>query len=203
MTWPTTPINTTNLDNGADEPRLARADIKNMADAVNAMIDYGDPYNPESPVPIPIAILTGFFNDSTYTVSSEETQTISNVYWYKKVDLIGLEVSVLDYVIIIPSGTFLFETNLSFQASQSGGNVLFSNISTGNIFFRQRIRDVGNAYYTVHSGSSIIESTGSLPLVLRLQNTNESNSNVFTVLNNGSDSGTDSDAFYIKITKIA
>jgi hypothetical protein len=91
MTWPTTPINTTNLDNGADEPRLARADIKNMADAVNAMIDYGDPYNPESPVPIPIAILTGFFNDFTYTVSSEETQTISNVYWYKKVDLIGLK----------------------------------------------------------------------------------------------------------------
>jgi hypothetical protein len=45
MTWPTTPINTSNLDNGADEPRLARVDIKNMADAVNAMIDYGDPIN--------------------------------------------------------------------------------------------------------------------------------------------------------------
>jgi hypothetical protein len=35
MTWPTTPIPTTNLDAGSDQPRLARADLKQMADAVN------------------------------------------------------------------------------------------------------------------------------------------------------------------------
>lgn len=35
MTWPTTPVATTNLDAGSDQPRLARADLKQMADNVN------------------------------------------------------------------------------------------------------------------------------------------------------------------------
>jgi hypothetical protein len=38
MTWPTTPIATTNLDQGLDNPALARADIKQMADAVNGIL---------------------------------------------------------------------------------------------------------------------------------------------------------------------
>lgn len=42
MTWPTTPIATTNLDAGSDQPRLARADLKDMADAVNAIQDTFD-----------------------------------------------------------------------------------------------------------------------------------------------------------------
>jgi len=37
MTWPTTPISTTHLDAGSDNPGLARADIKLMADSVNAI----------------------------------------------------------------------------------------------------------------------------------------------------------------------
>lgn len=37
MTWPTTPISTTHLDAGSDSPAQARADIKLMADAVNAI----------------------------------------------------------------------------------------------------------------------------------------------------------------------
>lgn len=37
MAWPTTNISTQNLDQGTDSPALARVDIKNMADSVNAM----------------------------------------------------------------------------------------------------------------------------------------------------------------------
>lgn len=37
MTWPTTPVATTYLDQGTDEPRLARPDIKLAVDAVNAI----------------------------------------------------------------------------------------------------------------------------------------------------------------------
>lgn len=37
MTWPTTPVSTTFLDQGTDEPRLARPDIKLAVDAVNAI----------------------------------------------------------------------------------------------------------------------------------------------------------------------
>lgn len=41
MTWPNTAISTTYLDSGSDRPSQARADIKLMADAVNAMITDG------------------------------------------------------------------------------------------------------------------------------------------------------------------
>jgi hypothetical protein len=38
MTWPTQTISTANLDAGADEPRLARADLLQSVQAVNALI---------------------------------------------------------------------------------------------------------------------------------------------------------------------
>ena len=37
MTWPVTPVSTANLDAGTDEPRLARADIKQAVDNINAI----------------------------------------------------------------------------------------------------------------------------------------------------------------------
>ena len=40
MTWPTTPAGTTNIDAGSDKPALARPDIKQNIDNVNAIIDY-------------------------------------------------------------------------------------------------------------------------------------------------------------------
>ncbi len=39
MTWPTTTVSTLNMDAGGDNPALARADIKQMADNVNAIKD--------------------------------------------------------------------------------------------------------------------------------------------------------------------
>jgi predicted secreted protein len=38
MTWPTQTISTANLDAGADEPRLARADLYSAVQSVNALI---------------------------------------------------------------------------------------------------------------------------------------------------------------------
>lgn len=37
MTWPTTPVSTTHLDEGSDNPAQARADLKQLADNVNAI----------------------------------------------------------------------------------------------------------------------------------------------------------------------
>ena len=42
-TWPTTTISTTNLDSASDQPGLARADLKSMADVVNELVNYGTP----------------------------------------------------------------------------------------------------------------------------------------------------------------
>lgn len=52
-TWPSTTVPTTNLDAGSDEPRLARADIKTMADVVNELVAYGTPS-----AGFPVAILS-------------------------------------------------------------------------------------------------------------------------------------------------
>ena len=43
MAWPTTPVSTTHLDEGSDNPALARADIKTAVDAVNNIAsEFGD-----------------------------------------------------------------------------------------------------------------------------------------------------------------
>lgn len=44
MTWPSSSITTTNLDNGAvDDPSVARADILDMAQKVNTIVANGEP----------------------------------------------------------------------------------------------------------------------------------------------------------------
>lgn len=42
MTWPTTPVSTTHLDEGSDNPAQARADLKQLADNVNDIVDTFD-----------------------------------------------------------------------------------------------------------------------------------------------------------------
>lgn len=41
MTWPNTTVSTTHLDAGTDEPRLARADLKDAVDKLNTIITDG------------------------------------------------------------------------------------------------------------------------------------------------------------------
>ena len=45
MTFPTTPIPTTNLDSSADDPSLARADILQMAQTLNTIMDEANQAN--------------------------------------------------------------------------------------------------------------------------------------------------------------
>jgi len=44
MTWPTTPIGTTNIDAGADSPATARADLKSALDALNQIMAHVSTY---------------------------------------------------------------------------------------------------------------------------------------------------------------
>lgn len=43
MAWPTTPISTVNLDADSDSISAARADLKLAVDAINDLIDFGEP----------------------------------------------------------------------------------------------------------------------------------------------------------------
>ena len=48
MTWPTTPAGTANIDAGSDKPALARPDIKQNIDNVNAIINTFDIASPSN-----------------------------------------------------------------------------------------------------------------------------------------------------------
>lgn len=107
MTWPTTTINTTNLDAGSDEPRLARADIKDMADAVNLMIADGGKDK--------IAIIT--YGDSVTTTNTNNlavvSETPTELYDNAGVNISGTSIQ-------IPAGTWLIEAPASLYMFDTG-----------------------------------------------------------------------------------
>jgi hypothetical protein len=120
MTWPTTPINTTNLDNGADEPRLARADLKNMADAVNDMIAQG---GAATPAFIKYGITITTTNGTTFAPVLETPNTLTAG---------GTGVTVSTNNIVVPAGTWLFETSPSSVESRSSGGLYINEIRLRN-----------------------------------------------------------------------
>ena len=199
MTWPSTPINTTNLDNGADEPRLARADLKNMADAVNAMIDYGDPYDPASPVPIPIAVYTFNFTSASSTIAAGAKRVFQagDGNMIELFDKIGLSVSGTQGV-ILPTGTYLLELNLQATADRAG-RVQLTNQSGSGLFLSQNLIPVGSNYIAVSTVSSVCNA-GTVHIAF--ENT-DSTSGIYTILNGYGATVPDANVFVLKITKIA
>jgi hypothetical protein len=120
MTWPSTPINTTNLDNGADEPRLARADLLATVQAVNSMIPLGGTV---SPAYVKYGNIVTSTNSNTFAVTSE-TPTLLTAG--------GTGVTLSDKTITVPAGTWLFETPQSNVDNRSSGVVHVDGIQIFN-----------------------------------------------------------------------
>jgi hypothetical protein len=175
MTWPTTPINTTNLDNGADEPRLARADLKNMADAVNAMINYGDPYNPGSPVPLPTAAWTATLPQFSWNLSiGQRITSLQLGGWTKVYDLIGTPSGLDDYI-NLAAGKYIIECNLGFFNDNNQSFIslqLVNPFNTSEVFWRNESRAYTASFST--TSSNIVTLTSQKSLDLQLVNFNDS-----------------------------
>jgi len=75
MTWPTTPIGTTNIDAGTGSPATARADLKSAVDAVNSMIAMGDPFAQHGRL-IGVRKFTKADSGSTYTPTVGTTSVL-------------------------------------------------------------------------------------------------------------------------------
>lgn len=79
-TWPTTTVPTTNLDSGSDEPRLARADLKTMADVVNSLVNYGTPSSGFNVILLEATSALGtLINSGLYKVSISESVDTGNL----------------------------------------------------------------------------------------------------------------------------
>lgn len=115
-TWPSTTISTANLDAGSDRPSLARADLKQMADVVNELVNYGAP--------------TG----SVFFIVSSDLSTASGgtdkeLTWNRTSGGTALYYNVVDY------------SSLRWTFSQSGTYILLSygqyfKAFGGNVYLR-------------------------------------------------------------------
>ena len=115
MTWPATTAGTTNVDAGSDRPALARADIKQNIDNVNAIIgtfDIATPtngdiltYNSSSGAWEPGAATGGGSSIALLTSNGTYDTTIATYYRY---NVIFSESSDLDSIVSVNATTGVF-----------------------------------------------------------------------------------------------
>lgn len=79
MTWPTTPVSTQYLDEGTDEPRLARANIKSAVDNVNSIAAEFGNVAISSSANYQVLQHNGTVYRNTYPEMARYTEPISNV----------------------------------------------------------------------------------------------------------------------------
>ena len=123
MTWPTTKAGTTNIDAGSDKPALARPDIKQNIDNVNAIIDEFDiaspsngdilTYNSSSGAWEPGASSAGtsiaLITRNNYVVNEENVS--SNIYRlrYTELDPNSFVTAVDSFQIQLAAGSYMFD----------------------------------------------------------------------------------------------
>ena len=122
MTWPaSTKAGTTNIDAGSDKPALARPDIQQNIDNVNAIIDEFDiaspsngdilTYNSTSGAWEPGAASTGTNVALITRTSLSEQNVSSNIYrlGYTESDPNGFVTAVDSFQIQLAAGSYLFD----------------------------------------------------------------------------------------------
>jgi hypothetical protein len=143
MTWPTTPIDTQHLDSGADSPAAARPALNIMAQAVNSMVSEIDPvgviqgdtlvYNSTQFVPASIAALIGSNTLRMAVVGRTEggdqnnsfiksPATFSTRYRLSVLSDVNSIVSIVDYNLVLTTGTYLIRNSGLRTTGDFGGN---------------------------------------------------------------------------------
>jgi hypothetical protein len=191
MTWPTTPINTTNLDNGADEPRLARADLKNMADAVNAMIAQGG------------AVSSAYVSYGK-TITTTNSNVFAPISANPSIITAGATgITVSSNNIVIPAGTWLFEVLADNPDLEGTGSVNIEAIRIRNTTDSSNIYQGPAARFTAN-GFATFASTVNVQFQARVSNFYVGfNASEVWGYQDGSQPGPQGIGLYIKITKIA
>lgn len=121
-TWPTSPASTANLDAGSDRPSLARADLKDNVDNVNAIIDmFNITASPSNNSILKYSTSTSQFEltadadvNTTYTISAETVSGGANLR------LTGSDASTDDVKIASGTGITVSRTDANTITIASG-----------------------------------------------------------------------------------
>lgn len=175
-TWPSTTISTTNLDAGSDRPSLARADIKQMADVVNELVNYGAPSGG------PTIFMLGCTLDGASGISDAELD------WMRTSGSDNLFYNVGNYSVsrwtFSQSGTYLVTTSGAyFKTGSSSTNIRIRNMTTST-----------NALSLASGSSNLTYSIPFLsqPTLLTVSNTTDQYAFYFDSTGNSSDAITPS-----------
>jgi len=196
MTWPTTPINTTNLDAGSDQPALARADLLAMANAVNSVIGQGGTVSPAYIV----------YDNSLTTTNGNTFAAVSETPTVLSAGATAITVSTSN--IVIPAGTWLFECPMSTVDQRSTGAVGVAEIQLFNTTDSLTVAsETMTTFQSNPAANTVIE--GFLPMnglatFSTSVNVQVRAKSTLSSFNTGKSWSTQTGiGFYIKITKVA
>ena len=163
MTWPnSTKAGTTNVDQGTDKPSLARADIKQNIDNVNAIIDTFDIASPSNGDLLQYNSKSGAWEPvaSTSVGSSApemaivrlfgEGENVSNNIWRRPiiemVDPGSIVANNGDYQITLGAGTYYFEAVITGNAdgNEVPVNLYNETTSTDNNFINPAVPTINH-----------------------------------------------------------
>jgi hypothetical protein len=147
-TWPSTTISTTHLDAGGDRPSLARADIKQMADVVNELVNYGTPQGGYPFFIIYPNLGTG------QSVGGQYRWSITEEY-----DAGGLTtLSDSNYRFSLDAGTWIFNPLSGYQGLDTKESLIIYNYTGSTTLGTMENDEIGT------TGTTIIQ--GTLPIVV-------------------------------------
>lgn len=118
MSFPTTTVNTTNLDSNTDDPSLARVDLLDAVNKLNDIIA-----NADAALGVPILDGSGYIKNSQLpaTISAAGTQTLSPTS--------GI-VNIQSVLRLVPQSQ---ATIVALTSPQEGDMAICSNITTANV----------------------------------------------------------------------
>lgn len=196
MTWPVgTKASTTNIDAGSDKPALARPDIKQNIDNVNAIIDEFDiaspnngdilTYNSSSGAWEPGAAASTGTNIALITRTSLSEQNVSsNIYrlGYTESDPNSFVTAVDSFQIQLAAGSYLFDCFEAETDQTASALELYNETGAVNLqnFGYNEIGSTGEGF---RQGKSIQTFTGTTNISFRVDevDVNKRNGTQFSI----------------------
>ena len=165
MAWPTTKATTTHLDDGTDNPNLARPEIKQNIDNVNDIIDFF----PSGIIPVgnQIVILE-LGNDAPNPIVGSGTEYNTITEHYDGGNLCTISSVGLGSVFVLASGTYLMNCNAVYHNSDTQTvNVL--NVTGATTIASGRLNEIGTTGDTMQSGidNTVFTSNGTDNLAIQ------------------------------------
>ena len=191
MTWPTTKASTTNIDAGSDKPALARPDIKQNIDNVNAIIDEFDiaspsngdilTYNSSSGAWEPGAASSGGVQMAILNISGGE-ELVSSIEYRRTVsidyDTFDFLTQNGSYQITVNAGTYLFEPILQLDDDTQADIVLYNETADTSLGTVGSLPEIGTTGDTILRGFQGETFGSSTNVSFRQTNANAADRNI-------------------------